>query len=229
MDDAATVVLVHGAWHGAWCWEKVTSLLDEAGIDHVAVELPLTSFEDDVAATDDAIDSVPGPVVLCGHSYGGAVITAAGHRPNVERLVFVAAFACDESESPARTAPNAEVPSTDLMGALIISEDDGVIALDQSKTPAVFYHDCAPEAVEAATQRLRPMQLECLTTPVGPPAWKATPSTYVVCSEDRGVHPELQRIMAKRCSESVEWPTAHSPFLNRPDLVAELLAGLARA
>ena len=94
--------------------------------------------------------------------------------------------------------------------------------------PAVFYHDCDPEDVDAAIQRLRPMELGCLTTAVGPPAWKAKPSTYVVCSEDRGVHPELQRLMAKRCTESVEWPTAHSPFLNRPDLVAGLLVDLAR-
>jgi pimeloyl-ACP methyl ester carboxylesterase len=73
------------------------------------------------------------------------------------------------------------------------------------------------------------MQLQCLTTPVGRPAWRDTPSTYVVCSEDRAVHPELQRVMAKRCTESLEWPTAHSPFLNRPDLVAELLVDLARS
>jgi pimeloyl-ACP methyl ester carboxylesterase len=224
-----TVVLVHGAWHGAWCWEKVTPLLDDAGIDHVAVELPFTSFEDDVATTRKAIDDVAGPVVLCGHSYGGAVITAAGHQPNVERLVYLAAFACDEDESPASTAPDAEVPSTKLDSVLIISEEDGVIALELAETAAVFFHDCAPEDVEAALDRLRPMQLSCLSTPVGPPAWKANPSTYVVCTEDRGVHPELQRVMANRCTESVDFPTAHSPFLNRPDLVAGLLVDLTRA
>jgi len=224
-----TVVLVHGAWHGAWCWDKVTPRLGGAGVDHVAVELPLASFEDDVLAAREAIVQVGGPVVLCGHSYGGAVITEAGHQPNVEHLVYVAAFACDEGESPANTATDAGAPSTDLDAALIINDDDGDIALDRRNAPAVFYHDCTPEDVESALRQLRSIQLCCLTTAVGPPAWKTKPSTYVVCSEDRGVHPELQRLMAKRCNESVEWPTAHSPFLNRPDLVADLLIELARA
>jgi len=227
--DDSTVVLVHGAWHGAWCWEKVTPLLDDAGLAWVAVELPLTSFEDDVAATRHAIDSSSAPVVLCGHSYGGAVITEAGHQRNVDRLVYLAAFACDEGESPANTAPDAHAPSTDLDAALIVSEDGGIVALDKANAGAVFFHDCAPEDIEAALKRLRPMRLDCLMTPVGPPAWKTKPSTYVVCTEDQGVHPELQRVMAKRCTESLEWPTAHSPFLNRPDLVAALLAELARA
>jgi pimeloyl-ACP methyl ester carboxylesterase len=206
----------------------VTPLLDEAGASWVAVELPLTTFEGDVDATRLAIDAVDGPVVLCGHSYGGAVITEAGDRPNVERLVYLAAFACDKGESPANTAPDAGAPGTDLGGALIVSDDDGVVMLDKQTVPAVFYHDCESEDVEAALRRLRPMQLDCLTTAVGPPAWKVKPSTYVVCSEDRGVHPELQRVMAQRCTESVEWPTAHSPFVNRPDLVAGLLVELAR-
>jgi len=221
-----TVVLVHGAWHGPWCWEKVTPLLDDAGIEHVEVDLPFTSFEDDVAAACDAVDAVPGPVVLCGHSYGGAVITEAGHRENVERLVFLTAFACDEGESPASTAPDAAAPTTDLANAFVIG-DDASISLDEAAGPSVLYHDCDAEDVKAAMQRLRPTRLECLSTPVGPPAWRTKPSTYAVCSEDRGVHPELQRIMAKRCTESVEWPTAHSPFLNRPDLVADLLIELA--
>ena len=71
------------------------------------------------------------------------------------------------------------------------------------------------------------MNLTCVTTPVGVPAWRVKPSTYVVCAEDRGVHPDLQRLLAGRCTSSVEWPTAHSPFLNRPDLVASLLTELA--
>jgi pimeloyl-ACP methyl ester carboxylesterase len=229
VDETATVVLVHGAWHGAWCWEKVTPRLDEAGVPWLAVDLPLTSFEDDIDSTRAVIDGADGAVVLCGHSYGGAVITEAGGQSNVQRLVYLAAFACDAGESPANTAPDAEAPTTDLERALVISDDGATILLDETTAPASFFHDCTPEDVEAAVARLRPMQLQCLTTPVGRPAWRDTPSTYVVCSEDRAVHPELQRVMAKRCTESLEWPTAHSPFLNRPDLVAELLVDLARS
>jgi pimeloyl-ACP methyl ester carboxylesterase len=226
--DNATVVLVHGAWHGAWCWDKVVALLDDAGITSVAVELPLTGYADDVAAAARAVVAVDGPVVLCGHSYGGAVITGAGDRPNVERLVYLTAFACEEGESAATIAPDARAASTDVDGVFVIDEDGTTVTLVPDRSPAVFYHDCSPEDVASALTMVRSMQLHCLTTPVGEPAWRSKPSTYVVCTEDRAVHPELQRVMAARCTESVDFPTAHSPFLNRPDLVAGLLAELAQ-
>jgi pimeloyl-ACP methyl ester carboxylesterase len=221
MGDSRTVVLVHGAWHGAWCWEKVIPLLDDAGVSVVAIDLPLTSLHDDVDATLAAIDGVGGPVVLCGHSYGGAVITDAGNHPAVEHLVYLTAFAVDEGESAARTATDENLPSTDLAEAF---EIDGTSAtLKPELVVAGLYHDCDPADAEAARARLRPIDMSCFTTPAGPPAWRDIPSTYVVCTEDQGIHPELQRFMAKRCTTAVEWPTAHSPFVNRPDLVAELL------
>jgi pimeloyl-ACP methyl ester carboxylesterase len=223
--DAATVVLVHGAWHGGWCWEKVVPLLDDAGVPSVAVELPFTSFADDVAATRAALDGVDGSVVLCGHSYGGAVITEAGHHPAVEHLVYLTAFAIDEGESPARTAPDADVPPA-LENALAI--DGTTVTVKPELVVDGLYHDCTPEDAAAAQARLRPIEVACFTTPSGPSAWKDKPSTYVVCTEDHAIHPDLQRVMAARCTSSVEWDTAHSPFLNRPDLVADLLTELAR-
>lgn len=228
MTDPATVVLVHGAWHGAWCWEKVVPLLERDGIRVVAIHLPLTSLHDDVRATADALDRIDGRGVLCGHSYGGAVITGAGDHPAVEHLVYLTAFACDEGESPSATAVDTPLPSTDLPDALAFNDDGTIVSLKPDSAVKGLYHDCDPVDVDAALARLRPMSLRCLTTPVGPPAWRVKPSTYVVCAEDQGVHPELQRLMARRCTNSIEWPTAHSPFLNRPDLVASLLAGLAR-
>jgi pimeloyl-ACP methyl ester carboxylesterase len=229
VSEEATVVLVHGAWHGPWCWEKVTPLLERADVAWSAVELPLTSLEDDVAAVRQTIAGVGGPVVLCGHSYGGAVITEAGHEPTVQRLVYLAAFACDEGESPAHTAPDAGVPAKNLEGVLVIADDGSTVTLDDTNAPAIFYNDCTLEDVEAALRRLRRMRLQCLMTPVGAPAWRDKPSTYVVCTEDQAVHPELQQIMAKRCAEALEWPSGHSPFLSDPDLVAGLLVDLARA
>lgn len=226
MGEAKTVVLVHGAWHGAWCWEKVVPLLEAKGVGVVAFDLPLTSFDDDVKAATDALDHVDGPVVLCGHSYGGAVISAAGHHPSVEQLVYLTAFACDEGESPAATATDTDLPSTDLASAFVL-HDDGTATLTDEGALGGLYHDCDRADVDAALARLRPIHMSCFTTPLGPPAWKEKAATYVVCAEDRGIHPALQRHMAARCTSSVEWTTAHSPFLNRPDLVAELLATLA--
>jgi pimeloyl-ACP methyl ester carboxylesterase len=229
MADDPTVVLVHGAWHGAWCWEKVTPRLDAAGVTWVAVELPFTSFEDDVAATRAAIDGAGGPIVLCGHSYGGAVITEAGGHSNVQRLVYLAAFACDEGESPANTAPDTDIPPTELEHAFVVTDDGTELSINDDAAAALFFHDCTPDDVASALQQLRAIQLACLMTPVVTPAWRDKPATYAVCTEDQAVHPELQRVMAKRCTESLEWPTSHSPFLSRPDLVGELLVDLARA
>ena len=226
--ESATVVLVHGAWHGAWCWEKVVALLDKEGISATAVELPLTSLVDDVQATTSALQEIDGRAVLCGHSYGGAVITEAGHHPNVEHLVYLTAFACDTGESPSATAVEENLPFADFNDALVFSEDGTTMSVSPESAAEIFYHDCDRADVDAAVARLRPINLLCATTPATSPAWRLKPSTYVVCSEDRGLHPAMQRHLAARCTRSVEWPTAHSPFLNRPDLVASLLAELAR-
>jgi pimeloyl-ACP methyl ester carboxylesterase len=225
--DPSTVVLVHGAWHGAWCWDKVVALLSAAGVPASAVELPLTSLADDVDATRAAIDAVGGPVVLCGHSYGGVVITEAGNHPAVVDLVYLCAFALEEGESAAATASDQHLPSTDLADALRISED-GVASIDLDGARAGFYLDCAPGDADAAVARLRPMSFSCFTDAVTTAAWRDRPSTYVVCGDDRAVHPDMQRFLAKRCTTSVEWATGHSPFVSHPELVADLLTGLAR-
>lgn len=226
MGETKTVVLVHGAWHGAWCWEKVAALLEEQGVAVETFDLPMTSFEDDVAATKAVIDRVDGDVVLCGHSYGGAVITSAGNHPKVADLVYLTAFACDADESPSATAPDADLPATDLASWLVI-DDDGNVTLVPDQVVDGFYHDCDPTDASDAIRQLRPIHISCFTTPVGPPAWKDTPSTYVVCTDDHAIHPALQQHMAARCGATVELATAHSPFLNRPDAVADVLAGLA--
>ena len=226
MSDEKTVVLVHGAWHGAWCWDKVVALLGEQGVAVETFDLPMTSFEDDVAATKAALDAVEGDAVLCGHSYGGAVITNAGNHPKVAHLVYLTAFACDADESPSATATGENLPATDLASAFVIA-DDGTATIAPDLVVDGFYHDCDEADAADAAARLRPIHLSCFTTPVGTPAWKTKPSTYVVCTEDRAIHPALQRYMAAHCSATVEVDTAHSPFLNRPDAVADLLAGLA--
>src|SRR4051794_4806797 len=109
-----TAVLVHGAWHGAWCWEKLTPLLDEASVPWQALDLPLSSLEDDAAAVHKVLDAIEGPAVLLGHSYGGAVISQAGDHPAVEHLVYLCAFALEAGESPAAVAPEIDLAATEL-------------------------------------------------------------------------------------------------------------------
>ena len=224
----STVVLVHGAWHGSWCWSKVIDLLDRAGIPVVAVELPLTSLADDAACVRAATDAVDGPVVLCAHSYGGVVITQAGTGANVEQLVFLCALAVEAGYSAMHPTDVKDLPPTELGAALVFSADGSSVGLDPDRGRVALYRDCDPADAEAAVARLRPMAVACLASPATVVAWHDRPSTYVVCTADLTVHPELQRVLARPFTTVVEWELGHSPFLSRPDLVAELLGDLAR-
>jgi pimeloyl-ACP methyl ester carboxylesterase len=226
MTVPATVVMIHGAWHGSWCWGKVVAPLEAANVPTVAVDLPLTSLADDVAVTRAALDEVAGPVVLCGHSYGGVVVTEAGVHPRVRHLVYVCAFAIAEGRSAA-AAVDDEVPGTGLEEALRF-DDDGRVSMDREGARRAFYLDCAPEEADAALDLLRPTALSCLGGTTTVAAWRTRPSTYAVCTEDRAVHPELQRLLARNCTTTVTWPASHSPFVSRPELVADLLVDLAR-
>ncbi|CCG02628.1 alpha/beta fold hydrolase [Blastococcus saxobsidens] len=219
---APGALLVHGLWHGAWCWDAVRTALAARGIPAAAVELPLTDLATDVQATRDALDRFGRPAVLVGHSYGGAVITAAGDHPLVHELVYLAAFQLDEGESVSRTRPGRDLPDTRLSEAMRASGSE--IGLDPELGPALLYSDAAPDVAAAAAARLRPVHRLLFRGVPEVIAWRAVPSTYVVCAEDRVVHPDLQRAMASRATCTVEWPCGHSPVLTRPDAVADLVA-----
>jgi len=227
MAEDPTVVLVHGAWHGGWCWDKVVARLDAAGVSSVAIDLPLTSLTDDVAATKAAIDAIGGPVVLTGHSYGGVVISEAGNHPAVQHLVYVCALAVDSGRSAADSV-DGELPATDLADWFQIA-DDGTVTVTPDEVVRIFYADCDPADAADALERLRPIAFQCFTDTVTHAAWHDTPSTYAICGADAAIHPELQRVLAKQCTNVVEWPTSHSPFLSQPALVSDLLVGLASA
>lgn len=224
------VLLVHGAWHGAWCWERVIPLLDAAGVPVVMVDLPSVShsnatLHDDSDYVRAALDSIDGETVLVGHSYGGAVISEAGVHANVERLVYLAGFALEIGESAQENTLTGGEGSSDLGTAIRVG--DGVLTIDPDHAVAAFYHDCAPDVASAAIERLRPQSLTALGGKVDAAAWREKPSTYVVCTEDRALPAALQRSNAARIGESVDWPTSHSPFLSRPELVADLLVELS--
>lgn len=222
-------MLVHGAWHGSWCWERVVDGLTAAGVSAVAVDLPGPDLHADIAHVRGALDRVDGPVVLLGHSYGGAVITEAAHHAAVEHLVYLCAFALAEGETCVSAVPAAGIsyegrPSL-FEGAVVA---DGAISLDPATASSCLYNRCDDATATWAVARLRPQPEAVFQQPTESPAWRTKPSTYVVCSDDLAVHPERQRIMAARCSSSVEWDADHSPFLSQPDSVVRLLAELAQ-
>ena len=220
-------VLVHGLWHGAWAWDGVRAGLEAAGVSSAAVELPLTSLEDDVAATVATLDRFGKPAVLVGHSYGGAVVTAAGDHPHVTHLLYLAAFQLAEGESVGRALPDRDIPATGLGAALRFSANGEQVDIDPALATGLFYADAPAIAAAAAAARLRPVHRAVFRGVPAVIGWRSTPSTYVVCADDRAVHPDLQRAMAERASTRHEWPGGHSPALTRPAAVADLISVIA--
>lgn len=212
------IVLVHGAWHGAWAWEPVIDRLD--GCDVLAVDLPSTlsadaTFDDDVATVRDAVS---GPTILCGHSYGGAVIGAAAAHDDVVHSVFLCAFALEDGEQLHGVAPP-------LRSAMRV--DGAVTTIDPALANEAFYADVHPDLAASAITRLRPQSLAAVSAPTGTGAWRSKASTYVVCTLDQAIAVEDQRTYASRCHAVEEWECSHSPMLSRPDDVATLLRRLA--
>jgi pimeloyl-ACP methyl ester carboxylesterase len=237
-----SVVLVHGAWHGAWCFDPVLEALAARGIDAVAVDLPghgddpgpLGDLHTDAARVREVLDGLDGDCVLLGHSYGGAVITEAGVHPAVRHLVFLCAFALDAGESCMAAAVR-EAEELELswgegpnLADGIEAHDDGTSTVTREIAAQCFFHDCDPADAAAALDRLGPQPMVTLADEPRAVAWRERPSTYVVCTDDQAVPEALQRVMAKRCTSSVDLPTSHSPFLSAPEAVADLLADLAR-
>ena len=238
---AKPVLLVHGAWHGAWCWEPVVAALSGRGVRAVAIDLPghgedrggLTGVHGDAERVREVLDGLGEPAILVGHSYGGVVITEAGIHPAVSALVYIASFNLDEGESAMSAAvAESEGAAIDHSGrpdalAHIHPGPDGEVLVDPEGARVLFYNDCTSDVADWAVARLGPHTMASLTEAPRAIAWRHRPSAYAVCTRDNIVHPDLQRILARRADRVVEWPTGHSPFLSRPDLVADLLADVA--
>ena len=217
-----TVVLVHGAWADGSSWNKVTEELQGKGFDVMAAQIPLTSFTDDVASLRKVLDRKEGPLVLVGHSYGGAVVTAAatGH-PNVKGLVYIAAIVPDEGETVGdvfhRVAPHPSAPKLQPDG-------DGFLWLNVDAFRTAVAPDASPSetALMAATQK--PISVSCLDQPMGNPAWREKPSWFLIAEKDRMVSPETQRFTAARMkSKIVSLFIDHTPLASKPDAVVGLI------
>ena len=227
---ARPVVLVHGAWHGAWCWERVTPHLERAGVPWIALDLPSAGGKgdgtslDDVPATLAAIDELPGDeqVVLVGHSRGGLVISEAGMHDRVGHLVYLAAVYLAEGESTADF-----VGDSDLFSVIEIDDDGWSLPRVDDSAP-IFYNDCSDADIAFAGERLRPQDMTSVVEGPSLEAWRHRPTTYALCELDLALPAASQHRLADRLDgATVSWPTGHSPFLNRPELVASLLVGLS--
>ena len=220
-DKLTNVVLVHGGFVDGSGWQPVHRLLRNDGYTVSVVQNPTLSLDDDVAAARHIIDAQDGPVVLVGHSYGGAVITAAGNDPNVAALVYVAAFAPDTGESVntliADPPPDAPVPP-------ILPPQDGFLFLDRAKFHGSFAADVPAELAEFMADSQVPWGVDALGGTIDAPAWRSKPSWYLVTTEDRMIPPPAQRFMAERAGATVaETPASHSVFLSAPSTVAGLI------
>lgn len=216
------VVLVHGLWVDGSSWAPVTTRLQEGGHEVTAVQLPLSSLTEDIAAVRRALARIEGPVVLVGHSYGGMVISgAATDTAQVTGLVYVAAVAPEEGEAAGEILGRF-APSEALQN--MVADSEGYVLLDRALFPELFAGDVPVETARAMAAAQGPAAQGCLVEPSGPPAWKGVPSTYVLCTKDRTVTPEAQRWTAERIGASVvEVDASHAVAVSQPWVVVEAI------
>jgi pimeloyl-ACP methyl ester carboxylesterase len=226
---------VHGAFHDAGCFDHLRTALDACGIDTVAPDRPghgtnhspLGDAVVDAAALSGVLDATPGPKVLVGHSYGGAVIgQAAAGRSDVTHLVFLAAFVLEAGETVNRQDGAPEFESTMLNDAMRV-HDDGTLTIAPDQAIDAFYNECDPAVAAKAVAVLEPEGLDALRHPVTAAGWHDIDSTYVVCTRDQAVPASLQRWLAARTGRTIELDCDHSPFLSATDDVAALLTDIA--
>jgi len=219
---ARNVVLVHGGFVDGSGWEAVYKALRRDGLTVSIVQNSTISLADDVNATRRVVAAQNGPVILVGHSYGGAVITEAGNDPQVVGLVYIAAFAPDKGESVSTLIkdppPGAPVPP-------ILPPADGYLLLDRGKFAASFAADVDPERAAFMADAQVPWGLEALSGTISEPAWRSKPSWYLVATDDRMIPPPAQRFMSKRAGATVvEVAGSHAIYISQPAAVAGLIA-----
>jgi pimeloyl-ACP methyl ester carboxylesterase len=205
----------------------VYDALSAEGYRTVVVQNPTLSLAGDTAATRWVLDGIDGPVVLVGHSYGGAVISEAGTHPAVSALVYITAFAPDAGESvqtlTSNPAPGAPVPP-------IMPPREGFLLLDESKFYGSFAADLTPEEGRFLAGSQVPWGVEAYASAITEPAWRSKPSWYLVATDDKMIPPPVQRMMAERAGATIsEAPGGHAIYVSRPDVVTDVIRAAAKA
>jgi pimeloyl-ACP methyl ester carboxylesterase len=218
--ENVSVVLVHGAWADGSSWAKVIAPLAAEGVAVLAVPLPLTSFAEDAAAVERALERVPGPVVLAGHAYAGAVI-AATRNEKVKALVYVAALAPDEGETVAdvfyRSKPHPLAPK-------LAPDSHGLIYLPHEAFAAAFAHSASAEELALLYAVQRPISPACISVKVSRPLWKDRPTWFLIAEQDRMIVLDTQRFMAERMRARVRsHPVDHAPIVTAPGVVVDII------
>jgi pimeloyl-ACP methyl ester carboxylesterase len=218
--QSATAVLVHAAWADGSCWGNVILPLRNHGLKVIAAPIPLTSLTDDAAALRRVIDRTTGPVILVGHAYSGAVIAAA-HDDRVKSLVYVAALAPDEGETVAdvfyRVAPHPKAPH-------MVPDAHGLVWMPEEGFGCAVAHKASPDQLAIMAALQRPLAVQCIQEKAPAPAWKKTPSWYLVAEEDRMINPETQLFMASRMQATIRsYGVDHTPMYTAPELVVDVI------
>jgi pimeloyl-ACP methyl ester carboxylesterase len=227
VSEKPAIVLVHGAFADASSWSKVIPILQKDGYYVTAVQIPLTSLEDDIVVTKRVIDAQKGPVVVVGHSYAGAVITGAAGGANVKSLVYVDAFAPDADE-PLASAGDKFAPPP--LNKALIPDAAGFLYVDRAKLHDVFCKDLseADARIMAVTQK--PLNGSVFGAKVTSAAWSSKPTWFIIGTEDRAINPDLLRFYAKRMgAKTTEIKGAsHVSFLSHPKEVANVIESAAK-
>ncbi|MGH3997140.1 MAG: alpha/beta hydrolase [Pseudonocardiaceae bacterium] len=225
------VLFVHGALvgDGQWWWHRMVEPLARRGLATGAVVLPsceeapgeLGDMYADAAAVSEAVAAAGEPVILCGHSYGGTVITEAGAgEPHVRHLVYITSVLPDLGQSLADAAGAGPVP-------WVHSQPDGTAVLRSDRLRELFFADCDDGTFTEALARAIPQSLSAFGQPVRRVAWREVPSTFVVCAEDRAIPAAGQRAQAAKATRTVELACGHHPFLSQPETLAQIIADAA--
>ncbi|TQC44048.1 alpha/beta hydrolase [Rhodococcus sp. WS4] len=226
--ERLTVLLVHGAWHGAWCWQAVKEELTRNGLEVVTVDLPSANprggrrggLYDDARVVRSALDSIEGNVIAVAHSYGGIPLSeGAAGATNVAHLIYLTAFQLDIGESLWSAIGGQPTSWLQIGGDVTMPTD----------TRDVFFADVDEVIADASTAKLSPQSLSSFKESQTAAAWKSTPSTYIICENDNAIPVPAQEAMSARAGRTIRLASSHSPFLSRPNDIAQIIADHANS